>query len=329
MANTTVIDGTAGFDTDELQDFVFSFTLSPTFETDRICFQARLSGLYRSADGGGTWHLAYDRLGLHGPLLTTSVGFSPGFASDRTVFAGVHGAVAKSIDAGDSWTIVPLSSPPSLVSALAISPNYPEDGTVFAGTLEDGLFRSTDRGSSWKGCNFGLFDLQVLSVVLSPSFKRDGIAIAGTETGLFRSTNGGRSWREGEGLDDFTSILCLAASPTFDARADIYAGTTATGLWRSSDAGRSWSDLGSERTGEAVNSVLLAPSYPQPPDVLLMTDSGFLLSRDGGESWLRPIASVDDLQDVASIAAPSGLGIGAPLLVALRMGRVVTVRLEA
>jgi photosystem II stability/assembly factor-like uncharacterized protein len=330
MASIAETVGAKVSEIDRMQDLVFSFVVSPTFEEDRTCFQARGSGLFRSDDGGTTWQPAYDQLDLHGPLPTTTVLFSPEFGTDRTVFAGVYGAVAKSIDAGDSWKIVPLSSPPSLVSALAISPNYLEDGVLFAGTLEDGIFRSTDRGSTWKACNFGLIDLQVLSIVLSPDFKNDEIALAGTETGLFRSTNGGRSWREVEAPDNFASILCMATSPNYVDRADVFAGTTTAGLWQSTDAGRSWKDLAYESSrGEAINSILLAPSYPQPPDVLLVTDTDILVSRDGGRSWVRPIASLNDVQGVVSVVAPRGLGIGVSLLVATRTGRVVTATLEA
>jgi len=92
-----------------------------------------------------------------------------------------------------------------LVSSLVISPNYTHDGTLLAGTMEDGVFRSADRGSHWVAWNFGLLDLNVLYVAISPHFACDEILFAGTETGIFRSTNVGRAWRE----MDFPSFACL------------------------------------------------------------------------------------------------------------------------
>lgn len=309
-------------------DLVFELAVPPTPLNENLCFKACRSGLYRSTDGGASWHMV-SGFEHEESLLASTVAFSPNFVADRTVFAGTYGAVAKSIDAGDSWVITALSSPPSLVSALVISPNYDRDGTLFAATLEDGIFRSTDRGSTWNTCNFGLIDFGVLSMTLSPAFKFDGIALAGTETGLFKSTNSGRSWREIGVAENLSSILCIAASPNFTERSDVFAGTADTGLWRSNDAGKTWNTVGDEQFGGAVNSILLAPSFPEPPDLLITTDIDVFLSRDDGASWWKPTTNLDTSQGIASAVAPCGLGVGAPLLVALQTGGVKTVRVES
>jgi len=80
-----------------------------------------------------------------------------------------------------------------LISALATSPNFADDGTILAGSIEDGVFCSMDRGVQWAAWNFGLLDLHVLCMALSPHFGRDETVFVGTETGLFRSTNGGHA----------------------------------------------------------------------------------------------------------------------------------------
>ena len=83
--------------------------------TENLCFAARASGLYRSADGGQTWDFAYASLELAEPLPTTSVALSPDFADDHSVFAGVPGGVLYSTDSGETWHIVGLGSPPSIL----------------------------------------------------------------------------------------------------------------------------------------------------------------------------------------------------------------------
>ena len=51
--------------------------------------------------------------------------------------------------------------------------SYNTDETLFAGTLDDGIFRSTDRGPHWTASNFGLLDWQILSMAISPDFAHD------------------------------------------------------------------------------------------------------------------------------------------------------------
>jgi photosystem II stability/assembly factor-like uncharacterized protein len=159
---------------------VYSLAASPNFAQDGICFAACQSGLYRSDDGGGTWGYAYDSLKMEEPLGTTAVSVSPDFDSDRSVFAGAQGAVLHSANGGESWGVVLPVSPPPLVSAMAVSPNFAEDGTLFVGTMEAGVFLSSDRGAHFRRWNFGLLDLSVFCVVISPAFVEDETVFVGT-----------------------------------------------------------------------------------------------------------------------------------------------------
>ena len=127
-----------------------------------LCFAARAIGLFRSTDGGDTWLPAYTTLDIDEPIPTTSIVISPDLDADAGVFAGVSGGIFRSTNGGETWQAVALSSPPPTVSALVISPNFIEDGVLLAATMEDGIFRSADRGNRWKSWNFGLLDLNVL-----------------------------------------------------------------------------------------------------------------------------------------------------------------------
>jgi photosystem II stability/assembly factor-like uncharacterized protein len=131
----------------DIPDVVYSLAISPNFATDGICFAARSSGLYRSDDWGNMWRFAYGSLGLDTPLTTTIVVLSPNFGVDHCVFVGIHGGVLRSTDGGNSWQIVRLLGPPPLASTLVVSPDFTHDATVLAGTMEDGVFLSTDGGS--------------------------------------------------------------------------------------------------------------------------------------------------------------------------------------
>ncbi len=301
-------------DTQTNLDTVYSIAASPTFASDGVCFAGRTSGLYRSDDGGRTWRNMFEVLNLDAPLAATAVALSPDFASDREVFAGVSGGILRSPDGGQTWYFAVLPAPPPVITALAVSPNYVEDGTLFAGTAQDGMYCSTDRGVRWTAWNFGLLDLGVLSVSISPDFASDETVFVGTETGLFRSTNGGRAWREVGLSPDVAPVISLAISPRFAGGGALWAGTESHGLFVSDDRGQSWRPVGEGAFTGAINGIALSPDYPSRPHVLALLDRALLVSRDGGLSWTNWGASTLD-DALICLAAPLGIDPSAPLLV--------------
>lgn len=307
----------------EIQDIVYALAASPGFAEDGICFAARQCGLFRSEDGGGTWRCAYDSLNLEGDLITTAVAVSPDFESDRSVFAGTRGAVLSSVDGGEKWSVASLASPPPVVSTMVVSPSYVEDGKLLVGTMEDGVFLSSDRGSRYQRWNFGLLDLNVLTLVISPSFAEDETLFVGTESGIFRSTNGGRAWREVSFPIDYAPVISLALSPNYVNDGILFAGTESSGLFRSGDRGQTWECIGENAIADAVNAIVVSPEFPDTSSVLVALSTTLLISRDGGQSWADWREGLDLAQGVSAVAAPQGLAPDAPLLVGLIGGDVL------
>src|SRR5262245_56654308 len=86
-------------------------------------------------------------------------------------FTGVSGAIFKSTDSGTTWTASSTGMPDNMnwITSLAIDPQNPS--TVYIGTsgissdgscdppckgYDDGVFRSTDAGTTWTAVNTGL-----------------------------------------------------------------------------------------------------------------------------------------------------------------------------
>jgi len=299
----------------QTQGTVYSFAISPDFEQDRLCFAASSLGLYRSEDGGQTWHSAYDSLNLTISVVTTAVAFSPDFAVDRSLFAAVPGHILRSTDGGSTWQVSAVSSPAPQITTLIVAPDFALSGTLLLGTLEDGVFRSTDRGEHWSSGNFGLLDLSVNCMVVSPDFANDEALFIGTQTGLFSTMNGGRAWREVSMPTGIVCILSLILSPHFGQDRTIFVGTDSLGLYHSDDRGLTWSVLGQAILDEPVNQIVLAPNFPDQPDVLVVLSNALLISRDRGQTWMDWKADLGMEQQLMCAAFPQGLTPNLPFLI--------------
>ena len=261
-------------------DAPFGFAASPTFARDGICFAACASGLYRSQDGGARWEL----LRTSPEPLTTAVAVSPAFADDRSLFAAVKGGVLRSVDGGDTWFTARFPAPPPVFSGLLVSPGFEGDGILLAGALEDGVFSSSDRGGRWQPWNFGLFDLNVLCLALSPCWLEDETVYAGAETGLYRSTNGGRAWRHTGFPTELAPALCIASF--VDRRSGsnrLLVGTESEGLLASSDQGETWERLAADARSGAVNQLHVDANGAI--SLYALTGDGVMRSDDQGQSW--------------------------------------------
>lgn len=282
-----------------------------------LCFAAGNTGLMRSQDGGQTWSDALTSLNLNEALPIASVVISPDFAADKTVIAGTSGGILRSGDGGDIWRVVEFPSPPPFVASLAFSSNYERDGVIFAGTLEDGVFVSRDRGYRWSTWNFGLLDLNILALAVSPAFDEDETVYAAVESGIFRSTNGGRAWREIPFEIDHAPVLSLAISSQFSEDFVVFAGTEQHGLFKSEDGGQTWKHLDSEDIVGSVDAILLSSDYPDKPNLLLLNGGELFTSNDDGASWQPRLGTTTVHEPMTAVLAPAGLDEGSPLLAAI------------
>ena len=289
-------------------DFVYCLAASPKFKKDGLVFAAKKSGLYRSTDKGKTWKDAFASLNLSAPLPITFAAVT--LAGEITyVFACAEGQILRSLDVGQTWQSAKLDTPSPLVTALVASPNFAKDGTLLAATVQDGIFRSTDRGVSWTGWNFGLYDPNINAL----AFADSQIIFAGAQSGIFRSSNAGRSWRELDFPMELAPVSCLAVSHD----GTIFAGTETEGLHVSCDEGRTW-----ERLLEgAVEQIHLEASGK----LLILRDGELLLSENGGGSWQAARPGFEPGSDITTFTTLPGLNSakGTNLLVGLSNGEII------
>jgi photosystem II stability/assembly factor-like uncharacterized protein len=189
-------------------------------------------------------------------------------ADGDTVYAGLRAdGLQRTTDGGRSWVDCALPEPG--VFSLAVSA---ADGAVYAGTEPSRLFRSDDRGESWRELE-ALLELPSrprwsfpprpwTSHVrwIAPSPHDAELILVGIELGgLMRSTDGGETWqdhRPGAQPD----VHSLAWHPR-EARRAYEAGGGGS-AW-SDDAGETWHAADEGRDRHYTWSVAVDPEDPE------------------------------------------------------------------
>ena len=239
-----------------------------------------------------------------------------------TLYAGaVSGGVWKSTDGGTSWNALDDLMGNLAVCALAMDPS--NGSRLYAGTGEgfypnadavrgDGIFRTTDGGSSWaqlastaSNTNF----YYVNDIVVSPSSSSR--LYAATKTGIWRSTDTGAGWtqvvsRTGIGCldlairtDQATDYL-VATCGEFNPGGEILRNTDAAGagIWNTVLDTSTEPNMG--RTALAIAPSAQGTIYALAadrggPNPTSFTDALYAVFRslDGGATWTARVRNTD------------------------------------
>jgi len=192
------------------------------------------------------------------------------------------------------------------IQAIAADPLHPERVYVAA---YDGLWVTTDAGSSWRDLSNTLPNPHAMALAVSALERCDdqGAVFLGTEpSAVYRSDDGGRVWREeGQSLTTLPSATTWSFPPRPDTHhvrwigldpvdaARRYICIEAGALAYSTDSGIHYRD---RVPGGPLDTHTFAV-HPQAPGRLYAASGewrtpGYYESRDHGETWEQPVAGL-------------------------------------
>jgi photosystem II stability/assembly factor-like uncharacterized protein len=166
------------------------------------------------------------------------------------------------------------------VAEIAAAPSRP--GVLYLGLLHGGVFRSADRGRTWRFAGTGLVQVPIRDLDVDP-VDPDRV-YAATAQGLFQTTDGGASWVQ-IGAGDLTGPYGGGVEQVeiHPRRPNILLTSVIGGsLFRSIDRGRTWT---AEPGAPAiVESLAASPARPGLFWAGIRT-GGLLKSTDSGKTW--------------------------------------------
>ncbi|MEM8524421.1 MAG: hypothetical protein AAGG68_07245 [Bacteroidota bacterium] len=159
--------------------------------------------------------------------------------------------------ATNDWELVGPSNIGGRVTDIVLNPNDPN--IFFVGTAVGGIFKTTNRGESWKAVFDDVGRLSIGSMAIAPSntkvlYAGTGEANASATSGAFfgdgiyKSINGGKSW-ENVGLRNSHHIGRVIVNPNNEdhvlvaAMGNLYDKNEERGLYQSKNGGESWEQL--------------------------------------------------------------------------------------
>ena len=263
---------------------------------------APAGGLWKSTNGGQTWSTNTDLLPNLG---VSAIAIDPIYPDTMFIATGDRDGgdtysygILKSIDGGLTWNITGLTFNLGQSARMGGLHIVPSNTQIIIAATRNGMYRSTDGGTTWNGVQSGSFNM------LAPDPQNPNTLYAGTGTSIarvWRSRDAGLTWTMlSSGLPTTGANRVEVAVSAEDSNY-VYALYSANnngfyGVYRSTDAGDTWTQRasspnilgwdgnGSGTGGQGWYDLALAVN-PVNKDQIFVGGVNVWRSNNGGTSW--------------------------------------------
>jgi photosystem II stability/assembly factor-like uncharacterized protein len=277
------------------------------------------NGIYKSTDEGTTW----TRLGLFDSQMIAMIDVDP--RDENRLFVAVLGhpygpnaerGIFRSLDGGKTFQKVLYKDEYTSGNDVRIDPSNPM--TVYAtlwqqqqtyyeassfGGGGNGIFKSTDGGTTWKQVTEGLPSVLQANIAVAPTNPRllyAMVAPAGQNgqsgpVGFYKSDDAGEHWKLAVAGPNGTNVRTPDNRPlnrigggdlptiAVDPKNPDVVYSASTVMWRTEDGGLNWSAVRGAPGGDDYQKIWINPNNP---DILLVvSDQGGVVSANRGASW--------------------------------------------
>ena len=211
-------------------------------------------------------------------------------------------------DGGVDWLTIGLVNK----DVAVIKCDLLNSNSAYAGTLDAGVFKTSDSGKNWTSINQGLESQFIINMAINPLSPQN--IYCATVDGVYSSNDSGSNWKRA-GLDH-TVVVSLECDP--NNQDTLYAGgyrygslilggsyrdirpeeDKKSGLYKSTDSGTSWKDIGKPYL-PALNMVKDLVIDPVDPNTIyIISDQGLIKTTNAGVSWTKLI--IQDTNEIDS-----------------------------
>jgi photosystem II stability/assembly factor-like uncharacterized protein len=280
-------------------------------------------GVFKSTNAGMSWDAIFDDYGA-GSIGSVAM-FQPkpdiiwvgtGESANRNS-SGFGDGIYKSTDGGKTFDHMGLETTHQIAE---IAPHPTDSNIVYAAAIghlwgysgDRGLFRTLDGGKSWQKVTGGLPDdgktgcTEIIFHPTNPNILFAGFyhrlrqpasfVSGGEQGGLYKSTDGGQSWKKitqglAKGASGMIDISIHISNPdimvmAYEADENLPEDEPGTGVYRSDDGGETWRHLLKHAVRPFYHGQIQID--PVNPDNIYVVSRGFMISKDGGESFEAP-----------------------------------------
>lgn len=232
--------------------------------------------------------------------------------------ATASGGVWKTVNAGTTYEPVFDGEGSYSIGCVTLDPSNPH--TVWVGSGEnnnqrsvaygDGVYRSTDGGSSWK--NMGLKNSEHIGKIIVHPHHSNIVYVAaigplwkeGGERGVYKTEDGGTTWTQVLKINDDTGVNDMVMDPrdpnvlyasAFQRRRHDYAyvsGGPGSGMYKTTDGGKNWEKVNAGLPSVDIGRIGLAISPVNPDYIYAIVEAakgegGFFRTTNRAASWTK------------------------------------------